>query len=97
MNKLSNIISGMNYREIKAIEKDLYEGNIARLLKERKRGFERLIGEKICPTCGRTLEEEPPYILVFGPSDFKKKAGFCGTDCLSFFVKKLEPEILKKE
>ena len=91
MGKLNNIISSMNYGELKAIEKDLYEGNIARLIKHRKSGFEHLFSEKICPTCGNSIKEnEAPFKLVFGPADFKKKASFCGLDCLSFFVKKLE-------
>ena len=93
MAKLGNIINGMNYKELTAIEKDLYEGNIARLIKHRKSGFEKLFSEKICPTCGSSIKEnEAPFTLLFGPVDFKKKASFCGLDCLSFFIKKLEKQ-----
>jgi len=93
MGKLGNIINGMNYNDLKAIEKDLYEGNIAKLVKIRKKGFEKLFSEKICPTCGNSMKEtKAPFTLIFGPDDFKKKASFCGLDCLSFFIKKLEKQ-----
>jgi hypothetical protein len=96
MNKLSNIISSMNYQDIKAIEKDLYEGNIAKLVQTRKKWFENLVGEKNCPTCGNPVNEnDSGYTLQFGPSDFRKKATFCGLDCLSYFIKKLEQEVSK--
>ncbi len=98
MNKLSNLISGMNYRDLRAIEKDLYEGNIARLIQTRRKGIENLHGEKTCPTCGNNVKEiEAPFTLIFGNADFKKKASFCGLDCLNFFVKKLEKEVVSKE
>ncbi|AJF60953.1 TPA: hypothetical protein HA239_04680 [Candidatus Woesearchaeota archaeon] len=92
MNRLSNMISSMNYKDLKAIEKDLYEGNIARLLKARLEGFEKKFPSNICATCGTVHEGEPRYALFFGPEDFRKKATFCGLDCLNFFVKKLETQ-----
>ena len=92
MNRLSNIISSMSYRDLKAIEKDLYEGNIGTHIKTRLQEFEKNFPSNVCVTCGNTHKESPRYILVFGPDDFKKKATFCGLDCLNFFVKKLEAQ-----
>lgn len=44
-----------------------------------------------CATCGNTVQSEivKKYSLVFGPDDFKKKASFCGVDCLQTFTKRL--------
>ena len=78
----------MPFKELKAIEKDLYEGNIGKLIKDRLNKFEH---DALCPTCGN-VESKPRYTLIFGRDDFKKKANFCGLDCLRFFVEKLEKE-----
>ncbi|MFH2020136.1 MAG: hypothetical protein ABIJ34_01910 [archaeon] len=90
MNRLSGIIASMNYRELKAVEKDLYEGNIGKHIKHRLEKFEVKTFEKVCPTCGNILtQESEKYTLMFGPPDFKKRASFCGVDCLTFFVEKM--------
>jgi hypothetical protein len=95
MNRLIGIINSMNYRELKEIQKDLAEGNIGKLIKARIDSIEKTLGynEKVCATCGNSLTEENiRYSLVFGPSDFRKRASFCGNDCLSFFMEKLKQQ-----
>lgn len=93
MNKLTGIISSMNYRELKAVQKDLYEGNIGRIIKHNLDRLETRFPEKVCPTCGNPLNEQSAkYTLTFGPVDFKQRASFCGVDCLTFFVKKIGEE-----
>ena len=88
MNRLNTIISSMSQKDLKSVEKDLYEGNIGKLIKNRLNEFE---SDVICPTCGN-IENKARYTLIFGRDDFKKKANFCGLDCLRFFVEKLEKE-----
>ena len=63
--------------------KKLLEENIKKKLKEH---------EKICATCSNTLNfyKTNNYTLVFGPDDFKKKASFCGLDCLEYFIIKMK-------
>lgn len=91
MNKLAGIINSMNYKELQLLEKDLYEGNLANLVKKRKQVYGSLMESKACPTCGNeNKENEAQFTLIFGPKDFKKKASFCGRDCLCFFVKKIK-------
>ena len=95
MNKLAGIISSMDYKELKAIQRDLAEGNMGRLIKLRIEQIEKtqVHEEKMCPTCGNQVDETmSPFTLVFGPPDFKKKASFCGLDCLSFFIEKLKEQ-----
>ena len=89
MNKLTSIIKSLSYEEIKALERDLNEGNIEKLIKDRLLQFEK--GKRICPVCYKTIEEgDEHYTLTFGPKDFKKKATFCGVDCLEFFISKVK-------
>lgn len=89
MNRLGSIIDTVGYEELKNIEKDLNEGNIERLIKEKLLQFEK--GRKICPVCYRTINEgDEHFTLIFGPDDFKKKASFCGVDCLEFFISKIK-------
>ena len=90
MNKLATIINSMDYRDLKSLQRDLYEGNIGNLIKKNIDKTDS-ISKRICPTCGTTLKK-PPYSLEFGREDFKKRAGFCGLDCLSFFVTNLNKE-----
>lgn len=46
---------------------------------------------KTCAVCGTPINPHfiDDYSLVFGRFDFKKRAFFCGLDCLNFFVGKL--------
>lgn len=92
MNRLLGIINSMNYKDLKDIQKDLVEGNIGILIKNRITDIEKNLGydERICPTCGSKVSEETSkYILTFGPSDFRKRAYFDEMDCMTFFIDKL--------
>ncbi len=95
MNKLKGIISAMNYKELKEIQKDLAEGNMGKLIKQRIDEVEKTFSfeEKVCPTCGnRVTEESAKYSLVWGPADFRKRALFDEIDCLGFFIEKLKSQ-----
>lgn len=84
----------MNYEELKNVQKDLIEGNMGKLIYSRINEFEKKHkhGEKVCPTCGSSVDENSPYTLIFGPPDFKKKATFCALDCLDFFLQKVKTQ-----
>ena len=45
-----------------------------------------------CATCSNTLDpyNTNNYTIIFGPEDFRKKASFCGLDCLEYFLIKLK-------
>jgi hypothetical protein len=93
MNRLSGMIGTMSYNELKALEKDLYEGNIGLNIKKNLEKFNRKDAEKTCPTCENVLlEDSAKFILVFGPPSFRKRAFFCEQDCLDFFLAKLKSE-----
>ncbi len=95
MNKLIGIINSLDYKELKAIQKDVSEGNMGKLIKERMDEIEKSMGyeERVCPTCGSKISEETAkYILVFGSSDFRKRAMFDEMDCLTFFIERLKSQ-----
>jgi hypothetical protein len=93
MNKLAGVVNSLNYRELKAIQRDLAEGNMGKLIQARIEEIEKTLGydERTCPTCGNKVEEATAkYILIFGPPDFRKRGLFDEIDCLTFFIDKLK-------
>lgn len=48
--------------------------------------------ENYCVTCSNDLDpyNTNNYTIMFGPEDFKKKASFCGLDCLEYFLTNLK-------
>lgn len=91
--RFEDVIEILDYNELMRFKSDLDSGAIIlkRLLEEKiKKKLKE--HEKICATCSNTLNfyKTNNYTLVFGPDDFKKKASFCGLDCLGYFIIKLK-------
>lgn len=91
--RFEDVIEILDYNELMRFKSDLDSGAIIlkRLLEEKiKKKLKE--HEKICATCSNTLNfyKTNNYTLVFGPDDFKKKASFCGLDCLGYFITKLK-------
>ncbi len=91
--RFEEVFDVLDYNELMRFKSDLDSGAITmkKLLEERikKRLKEH---EKICATCSNDLDfyKTNNYTLIFGPDDFKKKASFCGMDCLEYFINKLK-------
>ena len=91
--KFEEVIDILDYNELMRFKNDLDSGAITlkRLLEERikKRLREH---EKVCAACSNDLNfyKTNNYTLIFGPDDFKKKASFCGLDCLEYFIIKMK-------
>lgn len=91
--RFEEVIDILDYNELMRFKNDLDSGAITlkRLLEEKikKRLKEH---EKVCTTCSNDLNfyKTNNYTLIFGPDDFKKKASFCGIDCLEYFIMKLK-------
>lgn len=91
--KLKDVISSIDYYELKKIQNDLNGGGFhlkkfisaELLLREKKH-------EKICASCHVDIDDitSKNYTLLFGPKDMLKKASFCGRDCLSHFLNQVE-------
>ena len=90
--RFEDMMEVLDYNELMRFKSDLDSGAITlkKLLEEKikKRLKEH---EKICATCSNELKfyNTSNYTMVFGPDDFKKKASFCGLDCLGHFVMQL--------
>ena len=87
--KFEDVVDVLDYNELMRFKSDLDSGaiTIKKLLEERIRKKLKE-HEKACATCSSTLNFYKPnnYTLVFGRDDFKKKASFCGLDCLEYFI-----------
>lgn len=95
MNKLNDVISSLNYEDLKKIEKDLNEGHISKLISAKLKKMDQ--NKKVCPVCYKDIPEgEEAFTLMFGPSDFRKKASFCALDCLEFFISQIKEKEIKK-
>jgi len=83
----------LDYNELMRFKNDFDNGAVLlkRLLEEKVKNKLKE-HEKVCVTCSSSLNfyKIDNYTLVFGPDDFKKKASFCGLDCLEYFLTKLK-------
>ncbi|MBI2130809.1 hypothetical protein HYU10_03495 [Candidatus Woesearchaeota archaeon] len=92
-NTYEDLIDTLNYQELMRLKTDIDSGgmNTKRLLEEKiKRRLRE--HEKSCATCSNFLNfyGQSNYTLLLGPDDAKKKASFCGIDCLEYFIIKMK-------
>jgi hypothetical protein len=87
MSKITKFIEELNDAELYMFEKDLKEGYIQKYIDRKKEYFK--IKDKICPVCGNTVREDC-FVLIFGEPSIRKKAYFCGIDCLEYFINTLK-------
>ena len=98
--KFEEVIDILDYGELMRFKNDLDTGAVT-LKKALEEKIKKKLKEheKVCATCSNTLNfyKTNNYTLVFGPDDFKKKASFCGLDCLEYFINKMKDMKEKKE
>ena len=91
--KFEEVMDILDYGELMRFKNDLDTGAVT-LKKALEDKIKKKLKEheKICATCSNTLNfyKTNNYTLVFGPDDFKKKASFCGLDCLEYFINKMK-------
>ena len=87
--KFSEYLDTLSREEIKDLYRDLLNKDspsfnaIVKKLKESDP-----FSLKKCAVCGNELiYSEEPLILEFGKRGYRKKAFFCATDCLQYFIK----------
>ena len=91
--RFEDVMDVLDYNELMRFKTDLDSGAVTlKKLLEEKIKKQLNEHEKICATCSNTLNfyKTNNYTLVFGPDDFKKKASFCGLDCLEYFIIKMK-------
>ena len=91
--RFEDVVDILDYNELMRFKNDLDSGAVAlkKLLEEKiKKKLKE--HEKVCATCSNELNfyKTNNYTLIFGPDDFKKKASFCGLDCLEYYIIKLK-------
>ena len=89
MYSLKKFLDGMEHYELVRLKQQIEKGNldIEKEIREQIRHLEKKHAN-FCVTCSNTLDpyNTNNYTLVFGPDDFRKKASFCGLDCLGYFL-----------
>ncbi|MFW5747080.1 MAG: hypothetical protein ACOCWQ_06040 [Nanoarchaeota archaeon] len=89
--KVRTMIHLLPHSELQKLARDLQSGgyHLKRLVDKRIQELETS-DRGVCAFCGNPLtKNEAPYTLMFGPQDFRKKASFCGIDCLEAFNRNL--------
>jgi len=93
MYRFTKFLSSLEHYELVRLKKDLEKGtiDIEKTIQEQIKEHERK-HSAFCATCSNTLDHYNPnnYTIIFGREDFRKKASFCGLDCLEYFLIKLK-------
>jgi hypothetical protein len=93
MYRLKKFLGNLEHYELIRLKQDIDKGNlnIEKEIKDSIREKERN-HSSLCATCTNILDtyNSNNYTIIFGREDFKKKASFCGLDCLEYFLIKLK-------
>ena len=81
---LSAMVAGASYEELLQLQGELQNGWLHSAVEGRISQFENPMG--VCPICERAVDEDADIVLHFGPQGLRKKARFCGQDCLEYFL-----------
>ena len=98
MYRFEKFLSTLEHYELVRLKKVIEKGDLD-VIKEIQGNIKDL--EKrhsiSCTTCSNALDpyNTNNYTIIFGPDDFRKKASFCGLDCLEYFLIRLKQ--MKKE
>jgi len=85
MNNFNKFLEELNNDELELFEKDLKDGYVQKYI-DRKKEYLRL-KDKSCAVCGNIVDEEC-FVLTFGEPSIRKRAHFCGYDCMQYFIEK---------
>jgi len=87
MNNFIKFLDELNDDELHEFEKDVKSGTIQKFIEQKKEYFK--VKDKSCSVCGNSVNEDC-LVLVYGDprTSIRRKAHFCGTDCMEYFVSK---------
>lgn len=87
MNKIIKFLDELNDEEITEFEKDLKAGTIQKFIEQKKEYFK--VKDKTCSVCGNSVDEDCIVVIYGDPRiGIRRKAHFCGTDCMEYFMNK---------
>ena len=87
MNDVIKFLDGLNDEELYEFEKDMKSGTIQKFIEQKKEYFK--VRDKACSVCGNSVSEDC-LVLIYGDPriELRRKAHFCGTDCMEYFMNK---------
>ena len=89
MYRLKEFLSNLEHYELVMLKQQIEKGNlnIEKEIQEQIKQLEKRHSGS-CATCTNALDpyNSNNYTVIFGPDDFRKKASFCGLDCLEYFL-----------
>lgn len=91
--KLSQLLGSLEYAELVKLQRDLSSGGLFfQGVIDKKVHEVETAHRKLCASCGKEMhvERDDLYTLVFGEKTIRKKASFCGIDCLENFTEVLK-------
>ena len=103
MEKINHLLGHLEYKDLLDLKQDLDAGSyLLHHAVNKKLNDIELSHRKVCACCEKELEKEVDdvYTLLFGEQTIRKKASFCGLDCLQHFLYSLNQSkrlSLKKE
>jgi hypothetical protein len=87
MNKIFQFVDELSNVDLELFEKEIKEGYVQKYINRKKEFFK--VRDKICPVCGNIVKADC-YVLMWGEPSVRKKAHFCGRDCLEYFLNNIE-------
>lgn len=86
--RLGDIVKSLSYEDLLEVRKDTLSKvpMMKYLVSERIKELES--NGNRCATCSSALNADE-YVLMFGQAEIKKKAYFCGLDCMEYFFSHL--------
>ena len=87
MNNFIKFLDELSDVELHEFEKDIKSGSVQKFIEQKKEYFK--VKDKSCSVCGNSVDEDC-LVLVYGDprTSIRRKAHFCGTDCMEYFVNK---------
>lgn len=91
--RFRDVIDLIEYDDLIKINKDIDGGaiHLKRLVEGKIKEHQKSHNTQ-CSECLNQIDPNSVnnFTLMFGPDDFKKKATFCGLDCMEYFIHKLK-------
>lgn len=87
--KLKKMLGNLEYHELQKLKRDIDSGSLLfKHIVESKIAEVEHSDRQLCASCGTIMSKENSevYTLLFGAQSIRKKASFCGTDCLHDFL-----------
>jgi len=89
MYRFRQFLDNLEHYELLSLKQKIEKGklDVIKEIQQKIREHERKHA-KDCVTCSNSLDpyNVNNYTILFGTEDFKKKASFCGLDCLEYFL-----------